>query len=131
MHVALGSLTTFAFNLWIQKCNPAGILVASAFALFIIMITLSGVSTFILEISRTPDGLKKLFNADSTYGCRWGTLYNTLREGRLSFVPFLLVVVVVRSAITSFGQGHGLLQLCAMIVVDLIVCISESHYHAP
>ena len=125
MYVTFSSLATFAFNQWIQKCNPARVLVMSVFALLVVMGTLGSVSAFLLHIARGPEGARKIFNAKGTYGRRWGTLYNTLREGKLYFVPFMLCVVFARSAITAFGQGHGLAQLCCMIVVDLVVVISE------
>ena len=125
MTISLGSLATFAFNQWNQLCTSVLTYVVSAIVLFIAVVTLGAVTYLILRVARRPGGLQQLFNAKSTYGRRWGTLYDTLREGRLSFVGVFLVVIVIRSAIISFGQGNGLLQLCLSVVLDIIVCIGE------
>jgi hypothetical protein len=90
------------------------------------LLTLGMVCLFILHIAYRPNGHSMLFDQDSTYGRRWGSLYNTYREGSLAFVGIFLIVMLARSVITGFGQGHGLAQMCALLAVDLIVCISES-----
>jgi hypothetical protein len=125
MTLALSALATLAFYQWTQRCTSGVTAFASATALIIVVLTLGGVCFFIRRIAQRPDGLTVLFNQDSIYGRRWGTLYNMLHEGSLYFVAPLLIVVLVRSAITGFGQHHGLVQLCALIVLDLIVCVSE------
>jgi predicted N-acyltransferase len=123
MTLAMGALATFAFYQWTQKCTSAVTFFVSATALIIVVLTLGGVCFFILRIARRPDGLLALFNKDSIYGRRWGTLYDTLHEGSLYFVSPLLIIVLARSAITGFGQGHGLVQVCISIVLDIFVCV--------
>jgi len=129
MTLALGALATFAFYQWTRKCTSAVSAFISATALIIFILTLGGVCFFILRIARRPDGLAALFNKDSMYGRRWGTLYNTLHEGSLSFVGPLLIIVLARSAITGFGQGHGLVQVCLLVVLDIVVCIALMKWH--
>jgi hypothetical protein len=123
MTLALGTLATFSFYQWTRKCTSAVTAFVSATALMIVISTLGGVCFFILRIARGPDGLVALFNKDGTYGRRWGTLYNTLHEGSLYFVGPLLIIVLVRSAVTGFGQGYGLAQVCILIVLDIVVCV--------
>jgi hypothetical protein len=123
MTLALSALATLAFYQWMQKCTSGVTAFLSATALIIVLCTLGGVSFFILRISRRHDGLQVLFNQYSTYARRWGTLYDTLHEGSLYFVAPLLVIVLARSAITGFGQGHGLVQVCTLIGLDIVVCI--------
>jgi hypothetical protein len=53
----------------------------------------------ILHIGNRPGGIALLFSDKTSYGRRWGTLYNSLNETRLFFVVPLLCVVLARSAI--------------------------------
>ena len=69
--------------------------------------------------------MQKLFTKDSIYGRRWGSLYDTLNERQLYFAVALWVIVLIRSAITGFGQSDGLGQVIAMIVLQVIVFISK------
>jgi Transient receptor potential (TRP) ion channel len=93
--------------------------------LALVLLTLGGTSFFLLRLARTPDGLHKLFSRDFTYIDRWGSLYDTMSEGRLPFVVALWVVVIMRSAIVGFGQNNGLVQVIILIVVDLLFCFGE------
>jgi hypothetical protein len=124
MTLALSALATFAFYQWTRPCTSAVTAFVSTTALVIVILTLSTIYFFILRIARRPDGagLAALFDGDSMYGRKWGTLYNTLHEGSLLFVGPLLVVVLARSAITGFGQGHGGIQVFVLVGVDIVVC---------
>jgi hypothetical protein len=122
MTLALGALATLAFYQWTQKCTSAVTFFVSSTALIIVVLTLGRVCFFSLRIARRSDGLVALFNKDSMYGRRWGTLYDALHEGSLYFVGPLLIIVLARSAITGFGQGHGLVQVCISVVLDVFVC---------
>jgi hypothetical protein len=126
MTLALTTLATLAFNQWTQSCTSGVTFLVSTTALIIVMLTLGGVSFFILRIAQRPSGLAMLFDRDGVYGRRWGTLYNTLHEGSLYFIFPLLIVVLARSAITGFGQGHGMAQVFALIALDIIVCVGKS-----
>jgi hypothetical protein len=122
MTLALSALATFAFYQWTQNCISAATAGISSTALIIVLSALGGVSFFILRVARKSGGLTQLFDKDSLYGRRWGTLYDSLHEGSLHFVAPLLIVVLSRSAITGFGQGHGLAQVIVSIALDLAVC---------
>ena len=67
--------------------------------LAIILLNLGVVCFLILHISKRPGGTARLFSNKTSYGRRWGTLYNSLNENRLFFVVSLLFVVLARSAI--------------------------------
>jgi hypothetical protein len=126
--VALGALATFAFYHWTQRCTSWLVFLLSAGVLAFILLTLSTTSFFILRISKKPGGLQQLFSQDHSYGRRWGSMYDTLNEGQLYFAVALWMFVLIRSAITGFGQSNGFAQVVTLIVVEFVVCISE-HYH--
>ena len=111
--------------------------------LAIILLNLGVVCFLILYISKRPGGTALLFSNKTSYGRRWGTLYDSLNENRLFLVVPLLSVVLVRSAIVcvfnshslfadtnlnfirGFGQGHGFLQVVALTVLEAITAVSE------
>jgi Transient receptor potential (TRP) ion channel len=125
--LALGTLATFAFYQWTQRCVSGLIFFLSASIFALVLLTLAGTSFFLLRISRTPDGSFKLFSKDYTYIDRWGSLYDTMSERRIPFVIATWSIVIIRSAIVGFGQHNGLAQVIVLIVVDLIFCAGE-HY---
>lgn len=130
---------------WTQSCTSRLAAFLSASALIIILTNLGIVTFFILRLAARPGGSAWLFSNDTSYGRRWGTLYNTLSETTVYFVAPFLVFVIARSAITwvlhiylgranwfskllrnsGFGQGHGLAQVIAMLAVELIMAVSE------
>ena len=120
--LALGTLTTFAFYQWTQRCvSPLAFFLSSS-VLALVLLTLSGTSFFLLRTAKTPDGTQKLFSSDHSYIHRWGSLYDKLSEVKIHFVVVLWVVVVIRSAIVGFGQNNGLVQVVCLIVVDSLLC---------
>jgi hypothetical protein len=98
----------------------------SASALFFALLMLAGASFVILFISKKPGGLEQLFSKEHSYARRWGSMYNTLNEGQLHFAVALWFNVLIRSAITAFGQSNGIAQVIAFIILEFIVCVSES-----
>jgi hypothetical protein len=127
MAVALGSLATFAFYQWMQPCTSWLTIFLSVGILVFILSTLGTASFLILRISQTPDGIQRLYSKDHTYARRWGSMYNMLNERQLYFAAILWIVALIRSAIVGFGQGSGLAQVIALIIVELNLCISEHH----
>jgi hypothetical protein len=128
--VALGSLATFSFYQWTQKCTSGLTFFLSASALASVLLPLVITSSYILYLSRNPDSLQKLFTKDSIYERRWGSMYDTLKERRLRFVFGQWVIVLMRSAITGFGQSSGFGQVIAMIALEWIVCVGEYYIWA-
>ena len=126
--LALGTLATFAFYQWTQRCVSGLIFFLSASILGLILLTLGGTSFFLLRTARTPDGIQKLFSKDYTYIDRWGSLYDTMNERRIHFVVAIWVIVIIRSAIVGFGQNNGLVQVVILIVVEFLFCIGK---HCP
>jgi hypothetical protein len=124
MVVVLGALATFAFYQWTQPCTSWLTFFLSVGILVFILSTLGAASFLILRISRSPDGIQRLYSKDHTYGRRWGSMYNMLNEGQLYFAAILWIVALIRSAITGFGQSSGLAQVIALIIVELTLCIS-------
>jgi hypothetical protein len=124
--LALGTLATFAFYQWTQACTSSLMFFLSASALFLALMMLGGASFVILFISKKPGGLEQLFSKDHSYARRWGSMYNTLNEGQLYFAVALWVNVLIRSAITAFGQSNGMAQVIALMILEFLVCISES-----
>jgi len=120
--VALGTLATFAFHQWTQKCTSGLTFFLTTSVLAFALLTLGLTSFLILRISKRPDGLPKLFAKDSIYGRRWGSMYDTLNERHLYFAVVLWVIAIIRAAITGFGQSNGLAQVVAMTVLQLVVC---------
>ena len=131
--MALGTLATFAFHQWTQKCTSGLTFFLTTSVLAFALLTLGLTSFLILRISKRPDGLPKLFAKDSIYGRRWGSMYDTLNERHLYFAVVLWVIAIIRAAITGFGQSNGLAQVVAMTVLQLAVCTSEhclrTHYY--
>src|ERR1700722_10361448 len=123
--MALGTLSTFAFYQWTQTCTSGLTDFLSASIVAIILLTLTIVSLFILRMSTRKYTLQRLYSKDYTYLHRWGSLYDTLKEGPMYFAVVLWTIILVRSGIIGFGQGNGLAQVVALIVVDLVICISE------
>jgi len=76
-------------------------------------------------MSTSKDGTGKLFNKDTTYGRRWGTMYDVLSDQRVPFSVALWVIVLIRSAITGFGQRSGFAQVIAMMTLEIVVCIGK------
>lgn len=124
--LALGTLATFAFYQWTQACTSGLMLFLSASIFIFALLMLAGASFLILFISKKPGGLEQLFSKDHSYARRWGSMYNTLNKGQLYFAVALWVTVLIRSAITAFGQSNGLAQVIAMIILEFVVCVSES-----
>jgi len=52
-------------------------------------------------------------------------MYDTLKEGPMYFAVVLWIIILIRSAITGFGQGNGLAQVIALIVLYLFVCLGK------
>jgi hypothetical protein len=124
--LALGTLATFAFYQWTQACTSKLTFFLSASVLFLALLMLAGASFLILFISKKQGGLEQLFSKDHSYARRWGSMYNTLNEGKLYFAVALWMNVLIRSAITAFGQSNGIAQVIAFIILEFIVCVSES-----
>ena len=122
---ALGSLATFSFYQWTRRCTSGLTFFLSASALASVLLPLAMTSFFILYFARKSDGLQKLFTKGSIYERRWGSMYDTFKEHRLRFVFAQWIIVLMRSAITSFGQSYGFGQVIAMIALESIVCVGE------
>jgi Transient receptor potential (TRP) ion channel len=125
MHLGLGSLSIFFFWLWTQKCVSPLIAFASASAFILVFGSLFAVGFLIVRLASRPGGALQLFTKESSYAQRWGSLYKTLKDSRVSFLVPLLVSVVCRSAIIGFGQKSGLAQVAALIVLELVMCIGQ------
>jgi hypothetical protein len=124
--LALGTLATFTFYQWTQACTSKWSFLLSAIVLFFVLLMLAGASFLILFISKKPGGLERLFSKDHSYSRRWGSMYNTLNEGQLYFAVALWINVLIRSAITAFGQSNGMAQVIAMIILEFLVCVCKS-----
>jgi hypothetical protein len=123
--VGLGTLAIFTFYQWTQVCTSGAVFFLSTSVLVLTLVTLCTASFIILRIAKQPDGTEKLFSPQETYIRRWGSLYDTLREGQMSFIFMLLIYSLIRSAIIGFGQHNGLAQVVSLIIIDLLICISE------
>jgi hypothetical protein len=123
--VGLGCLAIFTFYQWTQICTSGVVFFLSTSVLLLAVATLFTASFVILRIARQPGGSEKLFSQNHTYIRRWGSLYDTLREGQMPFVFALMTFVLIRSAIIGFGQHNGLAQVVALIIVDMTICIGE------
>jgi len=121
MNLAIGSLATFGFWQWTLSPNSAARSILSAAAFIIVILTLSTVVFLIVKLSHRPGGMQQLFNAKSSYGRRWGTLYDTLHENSVIYVIPLTGVVILRSAIIGFGQKSGLVQSGALIFLETVI----------
>jgi hypothetical protein len=95
----------------------------SALAFLVFFVSLAFVSFFILRLASRPGGLEQLFTARSTYGRRWGSLYDVLHENKLKFIILNHLASFVRSAIVGFGRRSGAAQVVALIVLELCMCI--------
>jgi hypothetical protein len=128
MLVTLGTLATFSFYQWMQPCTSALTFFLSVSVVAFILAMLSTASFIILHISRRQDGVQRLYSKDHTYARRWGSMYDTLKEGQLYFAPVLWIVVLIRSAIIGFGQGSGLAQVIALIALDFCISLGECRH---
>jgi len=129
MVLALGTLATFSFYQWTQHCATGLAFFLSASALALILLNLGVACFLILHISNRPGGTALLFSDKTSYGRRWGTLYDSLNETRLFFVVPLLFIALARSAIVGFGQGHGFVQVVALIAIEAITAVSLFYWH--
>jgi Transient receptor potential (TRP) ion channel. len=123
--VTLGTLATFAFYQWTQKCTSGLTFFLSTSVLAFALMVLGFTSYYILRVSKRPGGLKDLYAKDGIYGRRWGAMYETLNDKHLYFAVALWVIAIIRGAITGFGQSSGLAQLVTMTVVQSIFCIGK------
>jgi Transient receptor potential (TRP) ion channel len=123
--LALGTLATFAFYQWTQVCVSRLTFFLSASVLVFVILVLAFPSFFIWRISKKPDGLQRLFSADHTYVHRWGSMYDKLAAGQVYFSVAVWTVVLLRSAITGFGQRSGVAQVVSLIIVDLVFSFSK------
>jgi hypothetical protein len=102
----LGSVSTFAFFQFAQRCGPASLAI-SIVEFILILSTLLIVSILITRVAQRENGLDALFSKDtedSKYSHRWGSLYMKLkREMYWFFIPEY-AWVLSRSAVVAFGQ---------------------------
>jgi hypothetical protein len=91
----------------------------------VFFISLAFVSFFILRLASRPGGLEQLFTAKSTYGRRWGSLYDVLHENKLNFIVLNNVASLVCNAIIGFGHRSGKAQVGTLIVLELSMCIGK------
>jgi len=105
---------------WTQKCTSAVTAFASAVSLAIIVGVLGLVTFLIILMATRPDGKTQLYTKSGTYARRWGALYNVLHHDRVIFLVPLLGLVLARSAIVGFGQGSGIIQVIALIVLETV-----------
>jgi len=123
MYLGLGSLTTFIFYQWTQRCTAGATTFASVVALFIIIVSLSVVTSLILRLARSPEGIQQLYNKQSTSARRWSSLYCTLKETKINFLVLYLLAALIRRAIVGFGQNSGLAQNILLIIFESAMCI--------
>jgi hypothetical protein len=84
--LALGTLTTFSFYQWSQPCTSPLVAFLAASAVAIVFASLSIVAFLILRVSSRADGIAYLFSKETSYGRKWGTMYNMLAEARIWFL---------------------------------------------
>jgi hypothetical protein len=89
----------YVFQQWTQHCATGLAFFLSASALAVVLLNLGVVCFLILHISNHPGGIARLFSSKTSYGRRWGTLYDSLNENRLFFVVPLLFVILARSIV--------------------------------
>jgi len=123
MSLGLGPLTVFAFFQWTQKCISATIAFITAAGVFMTAASLAVVSFLILRLAFRPNGIEQLFSKKTTYGRRWGALYDVLHERKVVFILPDLLVVVGRSAVIGFGHS-GVIQVGILIALELALCIT-------
>ena len=94
-----------------------------------ILLNLGVVCFLILRIGNRPGGSVLLFSNKTSYGRRWGTLYNSLNDTRLFFVVPLLFVVLARSAVMfeCLTLIHLLRLLISQISSEDLVKSTDSH----
>jgi hypothetical protein len=124
MNLGLGPLTTFAFFQWTQKCISSASAFISAAAFLMCFGSLGLVTFLILRLAFRPGGLQQLFSKQSTYGRRWGSLYNVLHESKVSFLIALVLAAFIRSAIVGFGHS-GASQVATLIVLESAMGFGE------
>jgi Transient receptor potential (TRP) ion channel len=125
--LAFGTLATFSFYQWTLSCTSGAVYFLSAFVLVAVLATLAVVSLFILRLSIKGDGSLKLYMKEHGYIDRWGSMYDTYKDGPMYFVVALVLVVFVRSLIIGFGQNNGFAQVIALIILEGLVLLGE-HY---
>lgn len=125
MSLGLGSLTTFIFYQWTQRCVAGSTGFASAFALLVVIGSLCVVTFLIMRLARTPEGLQQLYSKQSTSARRWSSLYSTLKDTKINFLVLSLSAALIRRAIVGFVQKSGLAQNILLIIFESAMCIGE------
>ena len=98
--------------------------VISAVAFAMAFGSLAFVSFFILRLASRPNGIEQLFSQQTTYGRRWGTLYDVLHETRVFWIVPELLAALTRSAIVGLVHS-GVVQLGVLIALELGMCLGE------
>jgi len=114
----LGSVSTFAFFQFAERCGPASLAIAIV-QFILILLTLLVVSMLITSVARQENGLDALFSKDvegSKYSHRWGSLYMKLKRKMYWFFIPEYGWVLLRSAVVAFGQ------VCAFVKSLVFSC---------
>jgi hypothetical protein len=127
MGLGIGLLTVFAFFQWTQKCISIGTAIISAAGFVMTFISLAFVSLLILRLASKPNGIEQLFTTESTYGRRWGALYNVLHEKKVAYIIPDLLMVVSCSAVIGFCHS-GVIQVGILVGLESVMCISEHFF---